>query len=600
MPWYSPRRREDVAASTTVTQAPRRRSLVGAASLLQLGRRSVLSTPAQWQRECWDFYDNLGEFNYGVEWLASKISRLRLRAARLDPGIDEPVPITNGLAAELVEELAGDTAAQSELLATLAVHLSVPGESFLVGETINGQNVWQLRSHDEIRTQGPTRWQILDDEKTYQGHSEKWRDLSEESYVTRIWRPHRRLRHLASSPAQSARSVMRELDLVNRHIMAQYLSRLASAGMLILPDEVTFPVREEFTGAENPLVEEFIEMAKQAIATPGSAAAVIPIPMQMPGEFVGKVQFIDFTSKIDEKILEKRESAIKRLATKMDLPAEILLGMGDVNHWSAWQLDEDAIQTHIAPVAERIVHGLTVGYLHPRLKAAGEDFEQWAVWYDASELTQRPDRSDNAVLAYDRLEINGQALRRETGFDEDDAPNDRELADMILKFAARQPTTMLAALDELTGVELEDDTPDAAPVSGVGEPPDDADDVSGAEVGPPGTRDTPPPRARDVAARMIEQAKLRHALRIDGLNGTRTWELLHPPECERHLFSCPVSHATWDLQSAATPQTAGVYECWLNRSGEPIIGPMAPQLDVRDMFPTALSGRRRRDARPRS
>jgi hypothetical protein len=35
-----------------------------------------------------------------------------------------------------------------------------------------------------------------------------------------------------------------------------------------------------------------------------------------------------------------RREAVERLAIGLDMPPEVLLGLGDSNHWSAWQVDE--------------------------------------------------------------------------------------------------------------------------------------------------------------------------------------------------------------------------------------------------------------------
>src|SRR5690606_40124656 len=99
-------------------------------------------------------------------------------------------------------------------------------------------------------------------------------------------------------------------------IIAQYLSRLASAGVWLVPDEITFPVREEFADAADPFMAEWIEIAAEAIRTPGTAAATVPIPIKVPAEYVDKIRHLDFTLKRSEKIIDKRESAIKRLDRK--------------------------------------------------------------------------------------------------------------------------------------------------------------------------------------------------------------------------------------------------------------------------------------------
>src|SRR3546814_10398947 len=113
------------------------------------------------------------------------------------------------------------------------------------------------------------------------------------------------------------------------------------------------------------------------------------MPIKVPAEYVDKIKHIDFTLKIDEKIIEKRDSAIKRLASQLNVPPEVLLGMSDLNHWNAWISDENNLKVNTAPDAELIAGALTTGYLQPRLRASGvEDWANWVVWYDLSELNK--------------------------------------------------------------------------------------------------------------------------------------------------------------------------------------------------------------------
>jgi hypothetical protein len=222
------------------------------------------------------------------------------------------------------------------MMKTFSQLLDVPGECWLVGEQINGKENWTVRSADEIHAYSTNKPEVIDEMQSSDAQT-IWRALGTERLIVRIWRPHARYKHLADSPARAARHTMRELELVNRKIQAQYLSRLASAGVVIFPDEFTFPVRPEFADdpdGGDPFVREWIEIAKEAIATPGNAAAIVPIPMRVPGEYVDKVRYIDFTPQNDDKIIEKRESAMRKLALELDLPVEIILGTGSrSNHW---------------------------------------------------------------------------------------------------------------------------------------------------------------------------------------------------------------------------------------------------------------------------
>jgi hypothetical protein len=538
-----------------------------------------------WQRELWDYYDDLGEFGYAVTWRANMISRVRLRAAKLAAGADEPIINDTGPAAEIVSELTSDINSTTEIMSTMSTMLDIPGEGWLIGESIQGRNRWQVRSNDEIRRRGTT-YQVIDEGSSLSNM--EWRDLEPDHYIVRIWRPHKRFRHMAYSPAKAARSAMRELELVNRHIQAQYLSRLASAGVVIFPDEITFPVREEFQDEPDPFVREWIETAKEAIKTPGTAAAVVPIPIRVPGEYIDKIRHVDFTLKIDEKIVDKRDNARRNLASMINVPTELLFDAGSLNHWGLWQLEESAIKIHISPDVEIITNGLTRGYLHPRLRAQGvDDWEDWVVWYDASEIIARPDKSANVLNLYDRFEVNGKALRREVGLTEDDAPTDDELKTLVLKKLATNPQIGFLALHELTGFTVPDMTMGQPDQDVVGEHktghepgnalPDEAD--SSGEPGNPTSNARAPgagnagdpskteQRIQKRDAFALLQARSQHVMEF----GVAGWKLKHPLLCQEKLFSCPFTYATHDGVTIH-PGTTGHYECFLGARGDVRLG----------------------------
>ena len=557
-------------------------AITAAAAPVTSPRSELIRTPDAWQNEAWQFYDDLGEFRYAADWNAAMLSRVRLYAARLEPGADEPVRQDTGTAVDLMTTFAGGPGGQAQIMSGLGTQLTVPGEGYVIIEEINGVEQWSVRSIDEVRAAN-LQYQVIDENSPNTGTS--WRPLAKNSMAPlRVWRPSKRYHHIADSPARAARTAMRELELVNRHIVAQYLSRLASAGVWLVPDEITFPVREEFADAPDPFMAEWIEIAAEAIRTPGTAAAVVPIPIKVPGEWLEKIKHLDFTLKIDEKIIEKRDSAIKRLASQLNVPPEVLLGMSDLNHWNSWLSDENSLKLNIAPDAELISAALTTGYLQPRLKASGvEDWASWVVWYDMSELALRPDRSADAVLLYDRLEINGAALRRETGFNEADKPTDEELKDQGLKIIIKTlPSGAGSALTELTGEQVVIQPVAAAPPGETAQP----------ETGPePPPEDRSPPdadTARQTAAdtrdeRMARQARTPHAVRFAI---GRLPELLHPGLCTQHAHSCPFTHAALKLADAPRPGTSGVYEARLDAFGRFTIGQLSPHLDTSGFLTT--------------
>jgi hypothetical protein len=579
MAWYHAFTRRGPAPTPVPPVIQQPNALTAAAAPVTSPRTELIRNTDGWQEEAWGYHETLGEFRYAVDWEANILSRIRLYAAKLEPGQDEPVRAEAGTAVELMTNMAGGVAGQATIMDGLATQLSVPGEGYLIVEKVDGVEQWSVRSTDEVRV-ARGRYEVADENAVNGGTN--WRPLALDSLKPlRVWRPNKRYHHIADSPARAARSAMRELELVNRHIQAQYLSRLASAGVVLFPEEITFPVREEFADAPDPFMAEWIEIASEAIRTPGTAAGIVPLPMKLPGEWIDKVKHVDFTLKIDEKIIEKRDSAIKRLASQLNVPPEVLLGNFDLNHWNAWLSDETNLKVNTAPDAELICHALTTGYLQPRLKASRvEDWANWVVWYDMSELTLRPDRSENALQLYDRLEIDGAALRRETGFDEADKPEGDELKEQALKVVIHTlPSGAGSALTELIGEQVT--IAATAPIA-PGEQPQQ-------EAPPPEDRTPPDPdTAREAAAaeraeRMARQAQMLHAVRF---TVGRPPELLHPGLCSQHAYSCPFTHAALKLHSLPHPGTSGVYEARLDSFGRFTIGRLSPHLDTSGFLTT--------------
>lgn len=497
-------------------------ALTSAAQLLQ----SSVQEPTrylqnyQWQSEAWDFYESLGEFNYGVEWFGEALSRVRLLAAKVSKSGDEPEILDSGPAAELAAGLCNGTDGQSQLLRSLAVQLSVPGEAYFVGRDVTEIDeftgvlldaepdeygrVWTVQPKETMRQARRTFRDLLGRERRgwdMRVDDTRWVRLPAESLVTRIWDRHERLPWLAMSPARAALPIMREVDMYNRQVMATLVSRVAMNGMLLIPDEVVLPVNPQYEEEVDPFFAELIDIMRAAIKNPGAPSSAAPIPLRIPAELIDKIKHLIFATPLDNKLFEAREQTLRRLATTLNLPAEIITGMGDVNHWSSWQLTEDAIKMHISPKVEIVTRCLTMGYLHPMLRALGEqtrtkDGERIIFWYDTSELTQRPDRSEAARALRDMMIITDAATRRENGFDEADAPTDDELEKMVLMKLAVQPQTAMPALKELTGLEMEMPVPPAVP--GQPTPPGVSGPVGADEEGSgtdrePTTRDEQPP-----------------------------------------------------------------------------------------------------------
>jgi hypothetical protein len=121
-----------------------------------------------------------------------------------------------------------------------------------------------------------------------------------------------------------------------------------------------------------------------------------------------------------------------------------------MNHWGAWLVKEDTITTHVEPPLARFCDALTTQFLHPMLEARGgfteEQAADYVVHYSVQHLISRPNNTADAFTAHERGVINDDALRRETGFTDTDAPDDGNMdAAVAMVLAMVQQTPALAA-----------------------------------------------------------------------------------------------------------------------------------------------------------
>jgi hypothetical protein len=483
---------------------------------------------AAWQERAWDYFDTVGEFRFGISWVSNALSRVNLLAARppaavgdepsaIDPD-DEDTTDDQRRAQELVEIIAGGASGQGQLLGEFGQHLGVAGFGWMVAEPdlanpdADTYETWTVLSQDALKidTVG-TSSKVMIRQSTGAG-TNAWRQCHQNALVVKVWRKHPRRPWEPDSQVRSVLSVLEQLDLLNAHITATARSRLAGAGLLAIPAEAEFPAPPPVVDADGTIdpdqqqdgfdrfVDELTEMMTVPIRERDSAAAVVPLTLAIPGEFIDKLKHLSFATPFDDRVTELQQEAIKRLALGLDMPPEVLTGMGGVNHWTAWQVEETAITLHVEPAAEIVCNALTEGFLRPALEAEGIDPDTAIVWYDTGDLTSPPDKSTNAVAAYDRIQIGETALRRELGFAEDDAPTDDEYRQRVLLDVAKGAPTlapqMLAAaglLDPVVAEAAEEATPEAsedaptAPLPGEGEPsgadgPPDASGRPGAAI----------------------------------------------------------------------------------------------------------------------
>lgn len=442
------------AQPPTVTEPEPANSLVAsAASITRDGpsaftkKRGLLA----WQSEAWGFYDTIGELRAAANWIGNALSRIRLVIKRKDS--NGTVTLTEGLAVDALNTLFGGESGQSQMLESLGIHLTVPGEAYLVAEPQPGQNpdAWMVCSTEEVtNTTGSEVWSV--------NRGDGKRELRKNSLIIRVWRPHPRKWIEADSSVRAVLPILREIQALTKRVAADIDSRLAGAGLLLLPSEMSFvapPTEgEDPANASDPFFDALLQAMMTPIEDRESAAAVVPLVVRAPGALLSTAQHITFSTPFDAQSQGLREEGIKRTALGMDLPPEIMLGTGNSNHWSAWQIDESAIKIHVEPLMELIVDALTQKWLWPVLEAGGQPDYETTVGWDTADLRVRPNHATEAIELYDRGELSPDALRRETGFEDSDAPNDEQRKQILLLKLAMANSDLSAGAAQALGLDI--------------------------------------------------------------------------------------------------------------------------------------------------
>lgn len=409
-----------------------------------------------WQGEAFGYYDTIGEIHYAGQFYARALAKLRLYVAREDAD-GERDPLEAGEQGyDLIDRVQDRGGGRSVLLSKYGQLMFICGETYLtVTQEDDGEEVWECLSPAELRFDSsarifyrvrapgltPEEYMNAEDEAFTRGtrYETEGSPTQRSAWVSRLWKQHPQYSEVADSSMRGVLGLCQQLLLLEAAVTARTKSRIAQAGILLIAQELMLGSANQ-KRSDNPLSDPFREMLQkvmtEAIQQPGSAAGVVPIVIDAPSELIkekaamAKLDLHDPLSTYPEEAL--RAEDIRRIAQGLDLPPEMLLGMTDANHWTAWQIDDQTWSAHLEPVAQQLVDDLTSAYLRPMAKEEGiPDWDKLVVDFDAAAVINNPDRSKDAVELFDRGAIGYKSLRDAKGFNDKDAQTEDEHAEYL-------------------------------------------------------------------------------------------------------------------------------------------------------------------------
>ncbi len=440
------------------------RPLTSAATRLTTAtvKRLGKSQRDDWQADAWDMYDLVGEEHFLVNTLAGRLGQAKFYVGRVpDDPTQQPEVVESGPAVEVFTSMARSPFEFAKRVERQGMNLLVSGDGYLLGvpEELLDDDFTEAPTPspsgaedfiDGISPLGPglddvdlatIRWEVHSTQEinfdhegnvTVQRPGRKQFSVYDidRVFLIRIWHAHPRYWWESDSATRACLPILRELVGLTMHVSAQVDSRLAGAGVLLVPQSVDAALRAQMQQAGQSVEETaspFADMLIDAMIAPigdrSSASAVAPLVVTVPDDAAEKFKYLSFSGALDAEARNLREEAIRRLALSQDCPPELLLGAAGMNHWGAWLVREDVVMTHLAPPLALICDALTTQFLWPVLMQQGHaDYEDYVIWFDVEHMIMRPDRSSNAKDLHAVGAISDEALRTATGFDDADAP----------------------------------------------------------------------------------------------------------------------------------------------------------------------------------
>ena len=426
--------------------------LTAATAMVDLGAASSWRTwnfgNREWQNEAWRLYDLIPELHKISGRIGDSIAQARLYVTEVDETGEETGEVTEENIRRLAAVPLGTGAQRDDCLRLAGIDLAVGGECWIVGEGAarspeKAQGSWFVVTSSAFKKEGD-KVKV----KRPKNRGGSYLELTDKvDILIRCWNPHPNDTDQADSFTRSAIVPLREIELLTKREFAELDSRLTGAGIMFLPEGVDFP-REE--GDPEGLAGFMAVMQRAAAASirdQSDARAMVPIMATVPDAvlpYLDQLKPTTFWSELSGEISDMKDRAITRVASSAEIPAEVLTGIGDANHWTAWLISDEGIRWIKAGYLGPIADALTRGFLRLALVSMGvADPERYAFAFDTSTLAAKPNRLEDASRLRDQFLISDEEFVRAGAFDPAVIPSTQErVVQILLRAIQTQPDLM--------------------------------------------------------------------------------------------------------------------------------------------------------------
>jgi hypothetical protein len=443
-----------------------------------------------WQQEAWRLYDIIPELHKISGRIGDSMAQARLYVTEVDDTGEETGEVEDEAIKRLAAVPLGTGAQRDDCLRLAGIDLAVGGECWIVGEGAarspeKAEGSWFVVTGSAFKTEGD-KVKV----KRPKNRGGSYLELADGvDILIRCWNPHPNDTDQADSFTRAAIVPLREIELLTKREFAELDSRLTGAGVFFLPDGVDFPREEGDPAGLAGFMAVMQRAAAASIRDQSDARAMVPIFATVPDSvlpYLDQLKPTTFWSELSAEIGTMKRDAIDRFASSSELPAEVIKGIGDANHWTAWLISDEGIRWIKAGYLGPIADALTRGFLRLALASMGvANPERYAFAFDTSTLAAKPNRLEDASQLHDRFLIKDEELVRAGAFDVDQMPTIQErAAQIVLKLLTTQPDLILdPEVQRLLGLPN---------VKSVGLPPTSAQNADGEDPDGEPPADEPP------------------------------------------------------------------------------------------------------------
>lgn len=295
---------------------------------------------------------------------------------------------------------------------------------FLIGEVIVGYKYDEEKRATVWKSWGKRDYKYKGDAYPLEvrGKDNKWKILGSEWKWFRIWRPDPSEMYAAYSGHKAMLDLLEALYVHQLADTAVATSRLAGAGILYIPNDEFTDVPDLDGGEPEPGSQAHFEhrlrdAMSDSLTNRKAQDAVVPLVMFGSAEYGDAIKHVLMERRDDaEAFANRMEAYRKRYGAGIELPEEVITGMGKTNHWAGWKVDQNTWSYYLEPLISIIAEAIEQNFAQPVAEQLGSsaDIE---IELDATKVIVKPDRTDAAIRLFMAGALSAEGALEAAGFD---------------------------------------------------------------------------------------------------------------------------------------------------------------------------------------